>query len=90
MSKLDVLVFLCSKILQCIISNDFRFEYNKAKHNNAILIKMKNVVAANDVATKIDLIRNKETEIKKTLMSMNVTVDNEINFNKFKRKQSDR
>ena len=51
-----------------------------------IVIKTKNVVAANDLATRIDLIKSKETEIEKASMSMSVTADNEINLNKFKRK----
>ena len=60
------------------------------KHNNAILIKTKNAVAINDVATRTDLIKNKKRKRKKTSMSMNVTADDEINSSKFKRKQNDR
>ena len=63
--------------------------YNETRHNNAILIKTKNVVAASDVATRIDLIKNKETKAEKTSVSMNIIVDNEINSSKFKRKQND-
>ena len=51
---------------------------------------MKNAIAANDVVTKTDLIKNKKTKTKRTSVSMNVTVDDKINLNKFKRKQSDR
>ena len=46
---------------------------------------MKNVVAANDVATKADLIKNKEIKIEKTSMSMSVIADNRINLNKLKK-----
>ena len=35
------------------------------KYNNAILIKTKNVVVVNDVATRTDLIKNKKTKTKK-------------------------
>ena len=59
------------------------------KHNNAILIKRKNVVAASNVATRTDLIKNKEIKTEKTSMLMNVTADDEINSSKFKRKRSD-
>ena len=62
--------------------------HNEAKYNNAILIKTKNVTAASDVATRTDLIKNKKTEIEKALMSMNVTADDKINLNKFKKKRS--
>ena len=88
--KFDVSVLLCSKILQRIVKwLSFRI-YNEAKHNNAILIKTKNLIVANGVATRTDLIKNKKTKIEKTLMSMSVTADDEINSNKFKRKRSDR
>ena len=50
---------------------------------------MKNIVGVNDVATRINLIKNKKTEIKKTLVSMNVIADGEVNLNKLKRKQND-
>ena len=39
--------------------------HNEAKYNNAILIKTKNAVAASDVGTRIDLIKNKKIKIKK-------------------------
>ena len=64
--------------------------HNEIKHNNTIFIKTKNVIAANDIATKVDLIKNKEAEIEKVSMSISVTVDNEINLKKFIRKRSDR
>ena len=51
---------------------------------------MKNVVAADDVATRIALTKNKEIKTEKTLMLMNVTADNRINLNKFKKKRNDR
>ena len=51
---------------------------------------MKNVAVASDVATRINLIKNKKTEIEKASMSINVIADDEVNFNKFKRKRSDR
>ena len=53
------------------------------------MIETKNAAAASDVATRINLIKNKETETEKMLMSMNVTIDDEINLNNFKRKQND-
>ena len=53
------------------------------------MIKTKNTAAANDVATKADLIKNNEIKTEKILMSMSVTVDDKININKFERKRSD-
>ena len=49
---------------------------------------MKNAIVASDVATRINLIKSKKIKIKKTSMLMNVIADNEINLNKFKKKQS--
>ena len=54
------------------------------------MTKTKNVITVNDVATKVDLIKNKETETEKALMSMSVIIDNEVNSNKFKGRRSDR
>ena len=51
---------------------------------------MKNAGVANDVATRVDLIINKKTEIEKTSILMNVIADDEINLNKFKKRRSDR
>ena len=64
--------------------------YNEAKHNNAILIKKKNAVAASDVATRTDLIKSKETEAEKASVSMSVIVEDEVDLNRFKRRRSDR
>ena len=63
--------------------------HNKVKHNNAILTEIKNVIIINDVATRIDLRRNKETEAGKTSILMNVIIDDEINLNEFKKRQND-
>ena len=49
---------------------------------------MKNAVAANDIATRINLIKNKETEVEKISVSMNVIIDDEINLNKFKKNKT--
>ena len=64
--------------------------HNEAKHNNAILIKTKNAVAANDVATRTDLIKNKKTKAEKVSVSMNMTINDEVNLNKLKKRRSDR
>ena len=48
---------------------------------------MKNAVVANDVATRTDLIKSKETKIEKMFMSMNVIADDAINSNKFKKRR---
>ena len=53
-----------------------------------ILIKTKNVVTANDVATRTDFIKNKKTETEKMSMSMNVTADHKVNLNKFKKNET--
>ena len=53
-----------------------------------ILIETKNIVIANDVAIKIDLIKNKKIKVKKISVSINITVDNEINLNKFKKNKT--
>ena len=60
------------------------------KHNNAILTETKNAAVANDIATRIDLIKSKETEVEKISMSINMIVNDEINLSKFKRRRSDR
>ena len=73
----------------CIKWLSFRI-HNKTKHNNAVLTKTKNVIIVNNVVTRTDLIRNKQTKVEKASMSINVTADDEINLNKFKRKQNDR
>ena len=59
--------------------------HNEKKHNDAILIKTENAVAANDVATRTDLIKSKEIKTEKTLMSLSRIVDDEVNSNEFKR-----
>ena len=64
--------------------------HNETKYNNAILTQTKNAVAANDVATRIDLIKNKEIKTKKTSVSMNVINYDKVNLNKFKRRRNDR
>ena len=51
---------------------------------------MKNVVTANDVATRTNLIKSKKTKTEKTSVSMNVIANDEINLNKFKRRRSGR
>ena len=48
------------------------------------MIETKNAVIVNDVATRIDLIKNKKIE-KKISVSMSVTVNNEKNSKKFKK-----
>ena len=53
------------------------------------MTKTKNAVAASNVATKVDLIKNKETKTEKISMSINVTADDEINLRKFKKRRSD-
>ena len=50
---------------------------------------MKNAVAANDVVTRINLIKNKETGAEKASMSMNIILHDEINSNKFKKRRED-
>ena len=49
---------------------------------------MKNAVVANAVATKIDLIKNKETKTEKMSILMNVIAHDKINLNKFKRRRN--
>ena len=53
------------------------------------MIKTKNIASVSDVATRTDLIKSKETEIKKMSVSMNVTVDDIVNSSKFKKKRND-
>ena len=86
MSQLFYIRKFCNVLYQII----FVRIHNETKYNNAILIKMKNTVAVNGVATKTDLIKKKKTKTEKTLMTMSVTADNEINSNKFKKKRNDR
>ena len=87
-SRFNVSVSLLENLAtHCIKWLPFRI-HNETKYNNVILIKMKNVVIVNDVATKADLIKSKETETEKASVSMNVIADDEINLNKFKRKRS--
>ena len=74
-------------VTHCIKWLSFRI-HNETRHNNVILTEIKNVVVANDVATRTDWIKSKETKIKKTSVSMNVTADDEVNSNKFKKKRN--
>ena len=76
-------------VMHCIKWLSFRI-HNEIEYNNAILIKTKNAVAANNVAMRTDLIKNKKTEIKQTSVSINVIADDEVNLNKFKKRWSDR
>ena len=73
--------------MHCIKWLLFRI-YNKAKYNNAILIKTKNVVTANDVTTRTDLIKSIKIKIKKASVLMSVIVDDELNSNKFKKSEA--
>ena len=50
---------------------------------------MKNVVAANDVVTRTDLIKNKKTETEKASVLMNVIAYDKINSNEFEKSRSD-
>ena len=54
------------------------------------MTETKNAVIANDVATKVNLIKNKKTKAEKMSVPMNVIVDDEINSSKFKKRRSDR
>ena len=49
---------------------------------------MKNAIATNDVATKVDLIKSKETKIKKALISMSVTADDKVNLNRLRKNET--
>ena len=58
------------------------------KFHNAIFIEIKNAIAANDVATRTDLLKSRKIETEEISALMNVIVDDKIILNKFKTKRS--